>query len=65
MLNQLKGAFKSRVIWFNVVTSALEIANLFAPVVPPGTLLPINVAGNIVLRFLTSQSLNDLSQGRQ
>lgn len=34
-MNSIKGALKSKTVWFNIITGALEVANLFAPVMPP------------------------------
>jgi hypothetical protein len=58
-LKTLRGALRSRVVWFNVITGSMEVANALSPVVPPGTVTAVNVAGNIALRFLTSQPLAD------
>lgn len=58
-MDNIKGLLKSKVFWFNVVTGALEVTNALAAVVPPGTAMGINVVGNIILRFLTTESLAD------
>lgn len=58
-MNSIKGALKSKTVWFNLITGALEIANLFAPVLPPGSMTAINVVGNVLLRFVTTQPLSE------
>lgn len=57
-MRTLKGLLKSKVFWFNTITGTLELANTFAGVLPPGTAMTVNVLGNIVLRFLTTESLS-------
>lgn len=58
-MNKFKGLLKSKVFWFNVITSIGELANLLAPTLPPGTAMAVNVIGNIVLRFFTNTSLEN------
>jgi hypothetical protein len=58
-MDSVKGALKSKTVWFNVITGVLEIANLFATVLPPGTMTAINVIGNVALRFVTSKPLSE------
>jgi hypothetical protein len=38
---------------------ALGIANLFAPALPPRTMTPINIIGNVLLRFVTTKPLSE------
>jgi len=53
------GLLKSRTFWFNFASILLEISGYLTSVVPPGTaLIAINIA-NILLRSLTTKSLND------
>lgn len=57
-MNSLKGALKSKTIWWNIIVGGLEIANtLLVTVLPPGTLMALNVLGNVALRAITSESL--------
>lgn len=58
-METLIGAVKSKTIWFNLVTIALEVTSVLTGVIPPGTATLINAVGNIALRFLTSTSLLD------
>jgi len=58
-MNNIKGALRSKTVWFNLITGALEIANLFAPVLPPGSMTAINVVGNVLLRFVTTKPLSE------
>jgi len=60
-MNSIKGALKSKTIWFNLITGGLEIANLFAVILPPGTMVILTVLGNVALRFVTSESLAEKS----
>lgn len=55
--NSVRGALKSRVVWFNAISGALEIANALAPVTPPGVVTAVNVLGNVALRFVTTEPL--------
>ena len=55
-------AFKSKTIWFNIITGLLAILSLPEIVaVLPATFLPqlaiINAVGNLILRVLTNQPL--------
>lgn len=59
MTDALKGALKSKTVWFNLASAALEITNMIAPVIPPGTWTLVVNAVNIGLRFLTTQALAD------
>lgn len=59
MRDTLKGALRSRTVWFNVITGGVEMANLLAPTLPAGTVAAVNVLGNIALRFITTQPLAD------
>ncbi len=56
-MDKLIGALRSRTVWFNIVTGALEVANLLTGYAPAGILVGVNVAGNIALRFLTAEPL--------
>jgi hypothetical protein len=56
-MDSIKGALKSKTVWFNLITGALEVANLFAVMLPPGTITAINVVGNVLLRFVTTEPL--------
>jgi hypothetical protein len=56
-LTSLAGALKSKTVWFNIITGAMELANAFTGTLPQGSAMVINVVGNIILRFLTTQSL--------
>lgn len=57
-MDNVKGLLRSRVFWFNTITGALEVTNALVGIVPPGTAMAINVVGNIVLRFLTTEPLS-------
>ena len=50
-----KSIFKSRTFWFNLAAAGLEVVNLLGvPLgIPPGTVILVVTAGNIVLRKLT------------
>jgi hypothetical protein len=58
-IDTIKGLFKSRVFYFNVVTIGLEVANAFSATLPPGALTLVNAIGNIALRMITSEPLAD------
>ena len=58
-MTNLRGLLKSKTFYWNVVTIALEVLNVFGGVLPPGTVTMVNALGNIVLRVLTVQSLAD------
>ena len=57
---KLIGALKSKTVWFNIITGVVELTNALA--VPlgfqPGTLTIVAAVGNVILRFLTSQPLD-------
>lgn len=53
----IKGAFKSKTVWFNLITGALELVNLAGGFLPPGVGLVISAIGNIALRFVTTEPL--------
>lgn len=57
-MDTLKGLLKSKVFWFNAITGSLELANVFAAVLPPGSAMIINAVGNVALRFVTSEPLS-------
>lgn len=59
MSKNLKGLLKSKVFWWNAITSVMEVAGLLTGIVPPGTSLVINAVGNIALRFLTTKPLGE------
>ena len=57
-MKTFQGLLKSKTFWFNAVTGALEIVNLFnGSVIPAATATVIISVGNIALRFLTSKPL--------
>jgi hypothetical protein len=57
---KLKGLLKSRTFWWNASTIAIESGALLGVLgVPPGTITAISALGNIVLRTLTVESLED------
>jgi hypothetical protein len=57
---KLKGLLKSRTFWWNTATIAIESGALLGVLgVPPGTITAISALGNIVLRTLTVESLED------
>lgn len=58
--DKLRGLLKSRTFWFNAATIAVESGALLGFLgIPPGTITAINALGNIVLRTITTQSLED------
>ncbi len=63
-MNIIRGAFRSRTMWFNLITGVLAILALpeiiaLIPAAYLGKLLIINAVGNLILRLLTNQSLVD------
>ena len=59
-MDKIRGLLKSRTFWFNAATIAIESGSLLGLLgIPPGTITAINALGNIVLRTITSQSLED------
>jgi hypothetical protein len=56
---KLIGALKSKTVWFNIITGALELINALAvPLgIQPGVLTIVAAVGNVALRFLTSHPL--------
>jgi hypothetical protein len=59
MWNTIKGALKSKTVWFNVVTGTLEIVNVLnGSVIPSAVAGTVITVGNIVLRFLTTKPLD-------
>ena len=58
-MEALKGALKSKTVWFNVAAAALELTGYLTTILPPGTaLIAVNVI-NIALRAVTSTALKD------
>lgn len=58
--DKLRGLLKSRTFWFNIGTIAVESGALLGFLgIPPGTVSAVNALGNIVLRTITTQSLED------
>lgn len=58
-MTKFKGLLKSKIFWLNVASIGAEVTGAVAGVVPPGTaLLVVNVL-NIVLRTVTTQSLEE------
>lgn len=58
--DKLRGLLKSKTFWWNTATIAIESGALLGVLgVPPGTITAISALGNIVLRTLTTQSLED------
>lgn len=61
----MKPAYKSKTIWFNVMTGGVALASQIAPVVQDiegaevvyMILVMVNVIGNIILRNVTDQPL--------
>lgn len=58
-MDSIKGALKSKTVWFNIITGAIELTNAFAPFLPPGTAMAVNVVGNVLLRFVTDKPLSE------
>lgn len=59
-VDKIRGLLKSRTFWWNTATLAIESGALLGLLgVPPGTITAISALGNIVLRTLTSQSIED------
>ena len=56
-MDSIKGALKSKTVWFNIITGAMELANAFGGFLPPGVAMTVNVVGNVMLRFVTSEPL--------
>ena len=55
----LIGFTKSKTVWVNIASIALEITGALAGVVPPGTaLIAINIL-NIGLRAITKESISE------
>lgn len=57
-MDTIKGALKSKTVWFNAITGALELTNAFGGFLPPGVGMAVNVVGNVILRFVTSEPLS-------
>ena len=60
MNSSILGALKSKTVWFNVISTGLELLNILAvPLgVPPGTITLVTNLGNIALRFVTKEPLS-------
>ncbi len=62
-MNTIKGAIRSKTMWFNIITGVLAVLSLKEiTTLMPQTFLPnlavINALGNLVLRMLTNQPLS-------
>jgi hypothetical protein len=58
-MNAIIGAFKSKTVWFNVITGVLAVVNeLSGKVVPTETAATIIAIGNVILRFVTTKPLS-------
>ena len=51
-----KSVFRSKLFWFNVLTTSAELANLIP--LPPGTALIVSNLINIALRFVTDKPVH-------
>lgn len=58
-VTSLRGLIRSKTFWFNMLTGALELANSYGSYVPAGSVTTLTIVGNVLLRFLTDQSLAD------
>lgn len=59
-IDKIRGLLKSKTFWWNFSTIAIESGALLGVLgVPPGTITAISALGNIVLRTITTQSLED------
>jgi hypothetical protein len=56
-----KAWWRSRTIWINLVTAAIELSGVLSGIVGPGALQLTTNALNIVLRFLTNQGIGSAS----
>jgi hypothetical protein len=57
-VDKIKGLLRSKTFWWNISTIAIESGALLGILgVPPGTVSAISALGNIVLRTITTQSL--------
>ena len=61
-MNTIKGAIRSKTMWFNLITAVLAMLSLKEiTTLMPQTFLPnlavINAVGNLILRVLTNQPL--------
>ena len=62
--DKIIGLLKSKTFWWNVSTIAVESGALLGILgIPPGTITAINALGNIVLRTITTQSIEE--KGKQ
>jgi hypothetical protein len=69
-LKTLKGALKSRTVWFNIVLAVLgslellgtHLTTLFGSQVAAGIML-VGAVANLALRTITTQSLAEKSHG--
>lgn len=55
----LVGALKSKTVWFNALSIAVELTGAVAGVLPQGTLLVAVNTVNIVLRAVTTTALSN------
>jgi hypothetical protein len=49
--------YQSRTIWINLLTAALELSGALSGIAPPGVLQLTTNALNVIVRFLTNQSI--------
>jgi hypothetical protein len=54
MADTVKVWYKSKTVWFNIVTGALAIVNAYSQTIPNQYSAIIVGVGNIILRFLTT-----------
>jgi len=65
-IDKLKGLLRSKTFWWNTATIAIESGALLGVLgVPPGTITAISALGNIVLRTITTQSLEDKGRNNE
>lgn len=55
----MKKWYRSRTVWFNIITIALGVVQVVSDVyaIPTDMLALVNGVGNVLLRFLTSSSI--------
>lgn len=58
-MRKLKGLLKSKTFWFNLFSVAAGIPAVLGGVVSPEVLTSVAAVGNIGIRLITSQPLED------